>query len=742
MSYTKEQSKYIDYIGNKNTKLLACAGSGKTRCIIARISNLIEKKTYRPDEILMLTFSRFTRDDFLKKIKSYGGINILEDSIKTIDSFAKLIIDPTGTVDVLLLSYRLMKYLSQESIKNLNNNDVLNKIKIVFIDEAQDLNEIQYNIFCYMSSKLNININMIGDPNQNIYQFRNSSDKYLTEFKGEVFKLTKNFRSHNSVVKFSKHLRPFDDFNVKCAKGSNNCKPYLLFYKDEKILENRIIQILNSAINDGLELSDFAILAPTRGRMRGGGTSNGLCFISNILYKSKIKFKQFYEESVDGVSGNCIKYEPKKGHVNILTYMGSKGLEWKYVILIDADACLINKRYFDKEKHNNDRYLLYVACSRAIDNMYIFSKLYVNSNGPNFKINPWFSKIPSKLYHIDEMYKEHFRFSELKFCDFMEKETNLSKIIDNIDCKLLDDLSIMLDFDNRVCTYNNNLYTKDYTSIENTSSLFLGKFVTNLFIALYNIKMNRKHKTFPEIESILGTNIVTGLSNSAINWYYKHRNNMTWDKFNSDNSIPPYIKNNIYFHFDKKQEFKSHIVVINGYYQWYILDKVDWIRKIYQKYLKCKKPKRIRELLFNLTVITNSLDTQHYFHIKTKGKRYKKLLTDFSDMFDEIETYIDNIDTTFIDFNTSVDRWNIKSNIDIIDEKDNIWTIKCSEEISLKHTLKAILQYLMYNKELLNDDINQNETVAVSLRFLNLLKGNVCYYEYQINCDLIKNIIE
>ena len=111
-------------------------------------------------------------------------------------------------------------------------------------------------------------------------------------------------------------------------------------------------------------------------------------------------------------------------------------------------------------------------------------------------------------------------------------------------------------------------------------------------------------------------------------------------------------------------------------------------------------------------------------------------------MFDEIETYIDNIDTTFIDFNTSVDRWNIKSNIDIVDEKDNIWTIKCSEEISLKHTLKAILQYLMYNKELLNDDINQNETITVSLRFLNLLKGNICCYEYQINCDLIKNIIE
>ena len=37
---------------------------------------------------------------------------------------------------------------------------------------------------------------------------------------------------------------------------------------------------------------------------------------------------------------------------------------------------------------------------------------------------------------------------------------------------------------------------------------------------------------------------------------------------------------------------------------------------------------------------------------------------------------------------------------------------------------------------------NQNETITVSLRFLNLLKGNICCYEYQINCDLIKNIID
>ena len=94
-SYTDEQLNYINYDNKDNhTKLLACAGSGKTRCIIARINKLIEKKVYNPDEILMLTFSRFTRDDFMNKIKSYGGTHIDTNSIKTIDKFAKQIIDP------------------------------------------------------------------------------------------------------------------------------------------------------------------------------------------------------------------------------------------------------------------------------------------------------------------------------------------------------------------------------------------------------------------------------------------------------------------------------------------------------------------------------------------------------------------------------------------------------------------------------------------------------------------------
>ena len=312
MSYTDEQIRYIEYTEKKNTKLIACAGSGKTRCVIARIERLIKKEIYQSDHIMMLTFSRFTRDDLISKTKQYNAYSLPINSIKTIDSFARSIIDHNQTIDVRLLSYRLMRYLEETDPNILSSDCVLKNIRCIFVDEAQDLNEIQYRIFMAMITKLNCTVSMVGDPNQNIYQFRKSSERYLTQFEGVVFKLTKNFRSHQSIVDFSKYLRPSVQYDIVCTKGDNGCRPIMMFYEDEKILEGYIIDIINSAKANDIDLSDLAILSPTRGKMRGMGRSHGLCFVSNFLYRAKIPFKQFYEESTEEVNEDGVKYEPEK----------------------------------------------------------------------------------------------------------------------------------------------------------------------------------------------------------------------------------------------------------------------------------------------------------------------------------------------------------------------------------------------------------------------------------------------
>jgi hypothetical protein len=748
MSYTKEQLKYINYDKKNHTKLLACAGSGKTRCIIARINRLLENNIYKADEILMLTFSRFTRDDFINKIKTYGGTCISVNSVKTIDSFAKQIIDPNGTVDVSLLSFRLMKFLETENKITLNKINILQRIKIVFIDEAQDLNEIQYNIFRHMREKLEIVINMVGDPNQNIYQFRDASDKYLTEFDATVFKLTRNFRSHVSIVDFSKYLRPFGEHDIVCTKGHNNCKPIMMFYEDEKILETNIIDLLKSAQEQNIDLSEFAILSPTRGRMRAGGRSHGLCFISNVLYGAKIKFKQFYEESVDEVSCEGIKYSPSKGHVNIMTYMGSKGLEWNYVIIIDADACLINKRYFNETKHNHDRYLLYVACSRAIHNMYIFSRCYFRNGSLHFNTNPWFESIPPNFYCVDNRFTDHFFFPELRYVNFTEQDCRLGRIIDKLNYYDLDELSTLIGFQTRKIKFQKKIFKQDYSSLEKLSAIFLSKYTESIFQALYNIRMKRNHVPYPQIENVVNTdNIVTGMQDEVIKWYYQNRKSMTWNKFDNNDSIPGLIKEAIDRGFDRNKEFNTHAIAIDGYYQWFILNQKTWIKNLYCKYLKCKNSSQIRDILFYLIVVIHGMDTQHYFHIKSKGKKYYHILDDFREMFDEMEDYVDVMDHNFITVNESVGRWEMVSRIDYVDENDQIWTVKCANEISLKQTLHSIVTTLMYRDDVIGDDLifmpdNHDNTITININYINFMKGDEISYEFVLTSETIKRIIE
>lgn len=195
MSLTNEQHAYVYFDKNVDTRLIATAGSGKTFTIIQKIVHIIEEQILEPEQILMLTFSRFTRDDFLNRIRKYGITIIDENCIKTIDSFAKNIIDPNNEVDVSILSYKFMKYLENTSEKEIRKNKAIKNIKSIFVDEAQDLNETQYKILHYLKEKNKTVINLIGDPNQNIYQFRGSSDKYLVNFQAKTFYLTNNFRS-------------------------------------------------------------------------------------------------------------------------------------------------------------------------------------------------------------------------------------------------------------------------------------------------------------------------------------------------------------------------------------------------------------------------------------------------------------------------------------------------------------------------------------------------------------------
>lgn len=83
----------------------------------------------------------------------------------------------------------------------------------ICVDEAQDLNNAQYQFLKVLAGNDFANILMVGDPNQSIFHFNGSSPDYMdksfvNDFNSETVELTENFRSSIAVLKAAKKIVP------------------------------------------------------------------------------------------------------------------------------------------------------------------------------------------------------------------------------------------------------------------------------------------------------------------------------------------------------------------------------------------------------------------------------------------------------------------------------------------------------------------------------------------------------
>jgi len=85
--------------------------------------------------------------------------------------------------------------------------------KHVCVDEAQDLNKVQYEFIKVLCGDVIKSVLMVGDPNQMIYGFNGSSNDYLCshfvdDFTPQQFELKENYRSTKAVIRAANQLRP------------------------------------------------------------------------------------------------------------------------------------------------------------------------------------------------------------------------------------------------------------------------------------------------------------------------------------------------------------------------------------------------------------------------------------------------------------------------------------------------------------------------------------------------------
>ncbi|MGQ1158157.1 ATP-dependent helicase [Acinetobacter baumannii] len=170
--------------------------------------------------------------------------------------------------DILIYAHRIL--ITHDWIAKIYRA----KYKHICVDEAQDLNKIQYEFikaFCGDTLK---SVFMVGDPNQMIYGFNGSSNRYLCDefvrdFLPKKYDLKDNYRSTREVIQVVNKLKSDSQVVSEYAlKGQVHFNEYENEIEEAKGILAQIQNLLQMRIHDEIEgeitLDKMVVIARNR----------------------------------------------------------------------------------------------------------------------------------------------------------------------------------------------------------------------------------------------------------------------------------------------------------------------------------------------------------------------------------------------------------------------------------------------------------------------------------------------
>lgn len=201
---SETQKKIIDDDESQNILVAAGPGSGKTMLLVHKLASLILLEDIKTEKLLMLTFSRQAATEFRERLVKLIGKAGYGVEIKTFHSYC---FDILGRKGNLIDSENIVS----EAIRMIKDGEVeANRITkdVLVVDEAQDISRTEYELLkLIVEQNDEIRTILVGDDDQNIYEFRGSSSKYMSEFAklnhATLYDMTENYRSTKSIVEFT-----------------------------------------------------------------------------------------------------------------------------------------------------------------------------------------------------------------------------------------------------------------------------------------------------------------------------------------------------------------------------------------------------------------------------------------------------------------------------------------------------------------------------------------------------------
>ena len=235
--------------------------------------------------------------------------------------------------DAIAIAYLYLKIYGTNKYKN---------IKQVVIDEAQDYYPLQYEIFNLLFS--NAKFTILGDMKQTLAKkedisFYEQIQKILNKKKSSLIMLDKSFRCTNEILNFS--LKFIEKSSQIKSFNRNGDSPKVYIADNSEIFIDEIVKEINLCQEKGFQ--SICLICKTE--------KNSTYLFNKI--KHKLDIQLIKNGSVSDLQG-----------VFILPVYMSKGLEFDAVLICDADS----QNYHDED----DKNLLYVACTRALHKLSLF----------------------------------------------------------------------------------------------------------------------------------------------------------------------------------------------------------------------------------------------------------------------------------------------------------------------------------------------------------------------------------
>lgn len=350
-----DQQCIIEADTEKHVRVTACPGAGKSRTLVHRVIHLVTCKNIPTSKVRVVTFSRQASADVSAR---------LPDGVKssTIHSFclelaeafdpvlrrarfflpnacpwsangevleARFVASEKETYfcnaesEVFLPDehiYRLLRAFRTPVDKETSDSIRSLVPHFLLIDEAQDLDQTQFDVIQLLVERYATRVFAVGDVNQNIYAFRMSDASLLGKverlgtYPCDSFELLNNYRSTEALVGFCNEIRPDPSSHpMRHVRTCNSDPPKLAVFED-RAEELRFVTekvAAHASKTDG-DLGEIAIIARTQREVYTMAHK-----LTELGYSTKVYTGDSEPAPVKRKGGEC-------DHITLCTMHGAK----------------------------------------------------------------------------------------------------------------------------------------------------------------------------------------------------------------------------------------------------------------------------------------------------------------------------------------------------------------------------------------------------------------------------------